>query len=182
MEKVLLVNNINTRINTTSKEKFKKAVFSIIILMFTLLSTTHFTTKAQNTSKKNGIGLIAGEPTGITYKHWLSDTRAFDVSLAWSVSSDDHMSIHSDYLLHNPNSVNINTKSNSFTFPFYYGIGTRLRLGDDNTQFGIRVPLGLAFYLDNQPIEIFGEIVPLVDVAPDTDFDINGGIGARFYF
>lgn len=159
----------------------KQTVLTLVVLGFILLMTT-YSTSAQNTSKKNGIGLIAGEPTGITYKHWLSDTRAFDVSLAWSVYSDDNVSINTDYLLHTPNGVNIDTKSDTFALPFYYGIGTRLRLGDDDAQFGIRIPLGLAFYLKNQPIELFGEIVPLVDIAPDTEFDLNGGVGARFYF
>lgn len=162
--------------------KIKISALATVVLGFIILLTTHDVTKAQDTSKKNGIGLIAGEPTGITYKHWLSQNSAFDVSLAWSVSSDDNVSINSDYLLHTPKSVNIDTKSDSFSLPFYYGIGARLRLGDDDAQFGIRVPLGLAFYVNNQPIEIFGEIVPIVDVAPDTEFDLNGGIGARFYF
>ncbi|HAL91600.1 MAG TPA: hypothetical protein DCM68_01060 [Verrucomicrobia bacterium] len=53
---------------------------------------------------------------------------------------------------------------------------------EDETVVGIRFPLGIAFLFAKAPIEIFAEIAPILDVAPDTDFDIHAAIGARFYF
>jgi hypothetical protein len=32
------------------------------------------------------------------------------------------------------------------------------------------------------PVDIFLELVPILDLAPETDFDLGGGIGARFWF
>ncbi len=52
----------------------------------------------------------------------------------------------------------------------------------NDAMIGIRVPLGLAFLPATAPLEFFLEIVPILDVLPDTDFDINGAIGVRFYF
>jgi len=138
------------------------------------------TVQAQNTSKKNGVGLLIGEPTGITYKRWLTDESAFDVGLAWSVSSEANVTVHSDYLFHKPDAITLGDSDK--TLPFYYGAGLRLRFGDDDTEFGVRIPLGVAYYLKEKPIELFSEIVPLVDLAPDTEFEINGNIGVRYYF
>jgi hypothetical protein len=36
--------------------------------------------------------------------------------------------------------------------------------------------------LDRAPVEIFLEIVPGLDLIPGTDFDLDGAIGARYYF
>jgi len=30
--------------------------------------------------------------------------------------------------------------------------------------------------------DVFVEVVPILDIVPDTEFEINAGIGARFYF
>jgi hypothetical protein len=34
----------------------------------------------------------------------------------------------------------------------------------------------------NAPVDIFVELVPILNLAPSTDFDFNGGIGARYWF
>jgi hypothetical protein len=31
-------------------------------------------------------------------------------------------------------------------------------------------------------VEFFAELVPILDVVPDTDADLNASIGARYYF
>ena len=51
---------------------------------------------------------------------------------------------------------------------------------DDN--IGIRFPIGIEYYFDDLPIAVFVEIVPILDLVPSSDFDINGGLGGRFYF
>jgi len=40
-----------------------------------------------------GLGIILGEPTGITFKYWASDKAAFDGALAWSFSKEDKFHI-----------------------------------------------------------------------------------------
>ncbi len=47
---------------------------------------------------------------------------------------------------------------------------------------GVRIPVGLKYYLAKQSIDLFVEIVPVLDIVPDTDFDVDAAIGARFYF
>ncbi len=42
--------------------------------------------------------------------------------------------------------------------------------------------MGLAYVLQDAPIDFFFELVPLLDLIPDTDFAFNAAIGARYFF
>lgn len=64
--------------------------------------------------------------------------------------------------------------------PFYFGFGGRVVLGEDAV-LGARFPFGIGKTLDNTPVEFFLEIVPILDLAPDTEFDLNGAVGVRYY-
>jgi hypothetical protein len=74
--------------------------------------------------------------------------------------------------------------------PVYYGIGARLKFKDDEGRgrneddaiFGIRVPVGITYLFDDAPLDLFFEIVPVLDLAPDVELDINAAVGLRFYF
>lgn len=55
-----------------------------------------------------GLGIIIGEPTGVSVKGWLSDERAIDGALAWSLFGHSWFSAHADYLFHNMRLININ--------------------------------------------------------------------------
>ncbi len=67
------------------------------------------------------------------------------------------------------------------SLPFYYGIGGRLLLGNQ-AKLGVRIPVGLNYLFANDPIGIFFEVAPVLDLVPSTRFDVNGGIGIRYYF
>jgi hypothetical protein len=131
-----------------------------------------------------GIGVIIGEPTGLSVKYWLDEERAIDGALAWSYSENDSLQLHGDYLIHNYELLEANE------IPVYYGIGARLKLKDDDgrgrnendAMFGIRFPLGITYLFDEVPLDMFFELVPVLDLAPDVDLDINAAVGLRFYF
>jgi len=36
--------------------------------------------------------------------------------------------------------------------------------------------------LPEAPLDIFFELVPLIGLVPATDFEVNGGIGIRYFF
>ncbi|MDI6808326.1 MAG: DUF3996 domain-containing protein [Candidatus Eisenbacteria bacterium] len=133
-----------------------------------------------------GVGVIVGEPTGISIKTWISGTRAVDGAAAWSLSENEAFQFHADYLIHNFTLLKL--KESEGRLPVYYGVGARIRLNngdganDGNASVGVRIPFGIAYMFARHPIDIFLEVVPILDVAPDTDFDINAAIGARYYF
>ena len=136
-----------------------------------------------------GIGVIVGEPTGLSIKKWIGKDRAIDAAAAWSFSENDSFQIHADYLIHNFGILK--TGDVGGRLPLYFGVGGRLKLENHDSPkgrnshdalLGVRIPLGISYLFAKAPVEIFAEIVPILDLVPDTEFDLNGAIGARFYF
>lgn len=147
---------------------------SLIIMFLTILL---FPVSGWTQAEGWGLGVILGEPTGISFKTWLNKDRAVDAAAAWSFGGNDAFHIHGDYLFHNRTLLNFDKNM----IPIYYGIGGRLRF-QDQSKFGVRFPLGITFFIREAPIDIFLELVPILNLAPSTEFDFNGAIGARYYF
>lgn len=155
----------------------KKLIF-IFILFVTITASE---SKAQSTSGF-GLGIIVGEPTGVSFKGWLDNKSAVDGAVAWSFINKGSFHVHVDYLRH----VNLETTPTG-EFNFHYGIGGRLKAknNDDansDSRFGARIPLGLDYNFSTEPIEIFVEVAPVLDFTPKTDASFNGALGVRFYF
>ena len=133
---------------------------------------------SMNAQDKNfGLGIILGEPTGVSAKLWTSGDNAFDFAAAWSFKGNGHLLLQADYVWHIFRLIPVS----SGKLPFYVGVGGRVVL-DNDPLIGVRVPLGLDYMFSNAPVDIFVELVPILDLAPSTDFDFGGGIGARYWF
>lgn len=161
-----------------------KNVCAAIVMTMVLAAAT--VVRAED---KLGVGIILGEPTGISVKSWLNRERALDFAAAWSFAENDSFQFHADYLIHNFGILK--TGSAGGKLPLYYGIGGRIKLEGDNNEkgrnsndalLGVRVPVGISYLFAKAPVDLFVEIVPVLDVVPATDFGINAAIGARFYF
>ena len=122
-----------------------------------------------------GLGIIIGEPTGISAKVWTSGSTAVDGAIAWSFANESALHIHADFLHH---SYDVFSKA----VPLYYGIGGRIKFREDDTRIGVRFPVGIAYKIPSSPIDLFFELVPLMNLTPSTSFTLNGAIGGRFYF
>ena len=147
----------------------------ILLSLFALLLFVN----TASAKKKLGVGVMLGEPSGISVKQWVSRTTAFDGGFAWSFANDTAIQIHADYLYHRV--YLFETDDFESNIPVYYGVGARTVLGDDPT-VGIRFPVGLGRTFREYPIELFLEVVPILDVAPSSHFSLNAAIGARYYF
>jgi hypothetical protein len=123
-----------------------------------------------------GLGIILGEPTGLSAKMWLSPRNAVDAGLAWSFHRNGFLHIHADYLWHFPGAINSTER-----LVLYAGLGGRLGTSREGV-FGVRVPLGLAWWPRGVPLELVVEVVPGMDLLPATDFEMQGGLGLRWYF
>ena len=124
-----------------------------------------------------GLGVIMGEPTGISLKKWIAEKRATDCEIGWSFPGERiHFAV--DYLFHFPERT---SKPNLYP---YLGVGSRLKIKaqqeDDQFTFGIRCGAGVE-YLCGQ-FGLYGELYPVVDLLPGIKFGLEGGIGARYYF
>jgi hypothetical protein len=148
--------------------------------------------------KTFGLALELGEPTGINGKYFLSDSGALDFGVGWIYRHyyyGDGMHIYGDYLWH-PVSL---ASTQSFELPFYIGAG--LRFWDfnycdrnfcyDGNAVGIRVPVGISFDFNNAPLDIFIQLVPVIDFLGGDyymqyrdreHFGIDLSAGIRYWF
>jgi hypothetical protein len=148
----------------------KKLLLFTLAISFCVLTAND--SYAQQRPSNTELGIIVGEPTGLSAKFWTGANSAFDLGLAWSFSGQGSMHIHSNYLLHN-------TLDNQ-DLALYYGLGGRLLMRDD-PKVGIRIPLGLQYVIPDSRLGLFFELAPMLNLIPDTEFDVNGGLGLRYF-
>ena len=149
----------------------KKLLFVVFFIFITI------NLNAQD--KGFGLGIIVGEPTGLSGKGWISKTSAIDAGLAWSFLDDGSLHIHADYLWHNFSVI-------TPRIPLYVGVGGRIKFKNKKTavdnKIGVRVPVGLDFFISDPTSDFFVEIVPILDLSPKTEVTFNAAIGFRFFF
>jgi hypothetical protein len=151
----------------------KTVLLSILISLLMAFSLSN-TADAQSRYSNTELGIILGEPTGISLKAWQSDDTAFDAGFAWSFGDNGSLHLHADYLWHKW--LDVETGS----LALYYGLGARLQVADD-PRFGARVPVGLQHNIPDTRLATFFEVAPLLDLVPETSFDVNGGLGIRIF-
>jgi hypothetical protein len=137
-----------------------------------------------------GLGVILGEPTGISAKLWTSQVNAFAFGLGWSVGGDGigkhgedydggtRVHFHMDYLWHSFDVIR-----SSERFPLFYGFGGRVNTGGNHdASIAARGVIGIAWLPHSTPVDVFVEVVPLLQLTPSTGFGVEAGIGARYFF
>lgn len=125
-----------------------------------------------------GLGIILGEPTGVSFKMWTGKTVAFDAGAAWSfVNNGTFFQLHGDLLFHNFDLFRVDKGK----MALYYGFGGRVKFAAD-TLVSLRVPVGISYEFPKTSIELFFEVVPMLDIVPATEVGIAGGAGFRYYF
>ena len=165
--KYLTIAERSVKINP--EKRMKHMLQILVIILGISLSVTY----AQ---KSFGAGIILGDPTGISAKLYTGNANAFDFAAAWSFKGKGHFLFQTDYIWHSPLD---NTTSGLVAM--YYGIGGRVIFSDD-PNVGVRIPIGVDYIFSSAPVDIFAEVVPVLDLIPSTDFELNGGIGVRFWF
>lgn len=144
----------------------------LLILLF--LAGISFQAWAQD--EGFGLGILIGEPTGISAKVWTSEYTALDAAMAWSFAEQGFLRLHSDLLFHR---YLIDVEQGEL--PVYFGLGAKLVFASE-LELGIRFPLGIAYQFDSYPFEAFLEVVPVFNLIPKTQLDMDAGIGFRYYF
>jgi len=126
-----------------------------------------------------GLGIVVGEPTGISFKYHLRSGNAIDAAAAWSLSGDNDLHLRADWVLHRYDVIRVDKGK----LPLFFGLGGRVELRENaEDRVGLRIPVGLDYYFETAPFDVFVEIVPVLDVAPDTEFELEGAIGGRYWF
>ena len=125
-------------------------------------------------SPGTGVGVVAGNPTGVTLKHWPDPSLAFDAGIGFSGDA----AFYADFLWH---SWDLFPPPSRGRLAAYAGLGPRLET-ERTAVLGLRTIAGAAYWLAGRPVEIFMEGGPVFRLAPGRGVDIDIGGGIRFYF
>jgi len=132
-----------------------------------------------------GIGLVLGEPTGISAKLYFKDDQALQASLGGVFINTGYI-FDLDYLFH----PWILTEKDEFVLPVYLGPGVRFvdyqAGGASYFAPGLRAVIGLLFDFKKAPLDTFVEAGPAIEYRfgghGGTSAAFSGGIGLRYYF
>jgi hypothetical protein len=145
----------------------------ILSLNMVLLSISAFSQKGDF-----GMGVVLGNPTSLSVKYWTGDVTAIDASLGYRYGNTNELYLNTDFLFHL-----WAIQKEEGLIQFYFGAGAGLGFISD-LSFSVRAPGGAALFLDSHPIELFAEIIPVLQIfgVGDTRFRMEAYIGARWYF
>jgi len=126
-----------------------------------------------------GIGIFLVQPTGLDLKLGLGARSGLDIVIGVENINNEVSYGHVTYLL-----TPFIAHGSDVIVPFRIGIGGALfGLVEDNIGAKLRVPLELGFRFRRTPLEIYGEIAFCITFFnSNADFELDGGIGLRFYF
>lgn len=149
------------------------------IVLSALLIITLSSIKSYSQDKGFGLGVMLGEPTGVSGKYWLDNSHALDFGLAYSfVHPKSTFSLHADYLFHNSELI-----KSSQRLPVYYGVGARLHFGNgEKGTLGARGVLGIVWMPMETPVDVFIEFAPVFNLFPETSLHMDLAVGGRYYF
>lgn len=159
------------------KNLLKKFVVAGLSAYFLVPAAIH----AAPSAGDQGYGVMLGNPTGLSGKVWFNDQIALDAAFGIDQGElDTHLTLlfHDNHLL---KQLNIQPANSSLSLPVYIGVGPRI-LFNDNTEVGIRTPIGVSFFPAATDWEMFAEIAPVIRLSPDAGLDGDFAIGARYYF
>ena len=158
-----------------------------------LLSASPTLASEVGSSRRFGLGLALGAPTGVDMKYFFSPRHAIEAVIGVGFFGGSGLSVHVDYKA----TLAVLTRQSGFELPLYLGVGVRFgywfsngarRYWGDKHYYGsqiglgVRVPWGIAFHLNKVPVDVFLEIAPGLGVVPGVGVFIEGAVGARYYF
>ena len=128
-----------------------------------------------------GLGLQAGEPSGLAWAMRTGGDAKLQGAVGWSLPKE-RIHVSADYVL---DLQAFDVPEASSDLALYVGVGGRVRIdgtGDESVGLGVRVPLGMALEPRNTAIDVFLQVAPGIGLWPATDFFVDGALGARVYF
>lgn len=153
-----------------------------LILSLLLVSANAAKAEYGPEEKRLGLGFYLGEPLGITAKYYLAEVVSIQGVGSWSFF-DEGLTLMSDFLF---DVYDLASNQQNYAMPVYVGLGGKFVIqnqnANDDSTFGLHVPIGLAWQSLNTPLEIAFEVAPGLDLSPKAKFDVNGGIILRYYF
>lgn len=136
----------------------------------------------QRTSGAAGLGGQIGEPSGVTFKIYNAGAPSYDVFGAWS-SVNDFFFLNAHALFEEP----IAAENVEQPFEWFIGPGGFIGTFEGGGPFegeaviGISGTVGLQMELADH-FEVYLQATPRFALIPETDGNLGGGLGLRYYF
>ena len=151
----------------------------MILLVWNTVAGSQSRYESNQTYGKFGLGFIAGEPTGLSWKYRFSHENALEGAVGFL--PDNGIRANMDYVWHSHPFSN-------HQFGLDYGAGIALGPGrtiesrGQDIGFGVRGVAGLNYLLPNAPLDLFVEAAPTMILAPNSRMIVEPGFGMRVYF
>ncbi|MFC1545652.1 hypothetical protein ACFL44_03080 [Gemmatimonadota bacterium] len=121
------------------------------------------------------IGIESDEVDDV-YRYINRDYTAFAGAIAWSFFDQSAFQVHIDYLRHWFDFFRVDEGE----LYLYYGLGARLNVFSDDSRLGVRFPAGLDYLIPETELDVFFEVVPILDLYPAVKPTMNISVGIRF--
>jgi hypothetical protein len=121
-----------------------------------------------------GLGLVLGSPTGFSAKYWTARDEAMQFGVGWvAMRKDNGTAISFDYIWHSFDTIRASER-----FPLFYGFGAQMV----NSSLGIRGVFGLGWHSRKAPVDVFIQVVPIIQITGNSEFYLDAAIGVRYFF
>lgn len=161
-------------------------LWTVLFLLMSVSESKSFAPQGRDF----GLGLMAGEPSGLTAKIWTYNDRAFALSLGSSYLGSIRVGV--DYLWHF-------NAFNSKVVNMYAGPGVAIGIGEsggwwysnrnktwykenDDLGFGVRGLVGINIVPRTAPLEFFVEVGLMLGLPSPLRTNFEGALGFRYYF
>ena len=131
-----------------------------------------------------GLGIFLGSPVAFTFTAQLKGPSM--VQCGMGVTQGDNLYLYADYR------YRIYTLPAVKELSFFIGGGAAYNNYDHDSKHNIdedeenrmelRVPLGMDFAIPTVPVVVTLELTPALQVVPDADFHMRGGVGVKYFF
>jgi hypothetical protein len=146
-----------------------------VLLLLLLTAPSH----AQE-ARTFGLGVILGDPTGVSAKGFLSADHAIDGAVGLGLIGGQDLIVQADFLW-----LFQVQRWSSATLDLHLGVGPKLGIkgkGDDEIRIGARAPFGLSVMFLEAPFDVFAEVAAGLWVVKDVKLDVDVAIGGRYWF
>ena len=157
------------------------------LVLLALAGTANADDDQRAVDKGNlGVGIILGEPTGISAKLYLRNDQAIQAAVGGAFIVGG-IQFHADYVFH----PFILQQRDTFVLPLYIGPGIWVldHTGNSSEHYfalGLRGVVGLLFDFKTVPLDAFVEVAGVLDHGfkdnVGNGVELNVGAGVRYYF
>ena len=151
------------------RTRSKRRVFMTVMVVLIAMGA------AAPAVAQTSVGVMLGEPSGLSAKQWIGDNSAVDLAVAWSFLAGGSFYVHVDYQQHFDD-----FDIDEGDLHWFVGGGAKMAVSSSALSLGVRVPLGLFYVFEDVPIELFLEVAPGIDLFPAFLINGGGGIGVRY--